>query len=47
MTDNSIFEGFDKPRKKRRKKSKTISVMDCVSHNPSSGIINYNYYRRD
>jgi hypothetical protein len=32
MTDNSIFEGFDKPRKKRRKRKPKQSVLWTVYH---------------
>ena len=32
MTDNSIFEGFDKPRKKRRKRKQKQSVLWTVYH---------------
>ena len=32
MTDNSIFEGFDKPRKKRRKRKVKQSVLWTVNH---------------
>ena len=32
MTDNSIFEGFDKPRKKRRKRKVKQSVLWTVYH---------------
>jgi hypothetical protein len=32
MTDESIFDGFDKPRKKRRKRKPKQSVLWTVYH---------------
>lgn len=32
MTDESIFDGFDKPRKKRRKRKLKQSVLWTVYH---------------